>query len=266
MTHVLALSLGLMLQGQDRVVARDSTARMERLADGVFAIIHNRATENWPQGNTGVVVGSDGVLIIDSSRRRYSDAERGALERNVRERRHELDQLARVTVAPPNLLFDDALSRDLGNGRMVEIRNQGRANSPNDLSIYLPAERVLFAGDILVHPLPYVGGSYPGPWIDVLRRLEALPVTALVPGHGPVMADHSHTRRVREAFETARSRIETLYRAGRNLTQAQQEVDLADLRPLFRNREGDLYSADAFRGWANDLVARMVQCVHGYQC
>ena len=45
---------------------RDSTARVERLADGVYAIIHDDATDQWPHGNTGVVMSDDGVLVVDA--------------------------------------------------------------------------------------------------------------------------------------------------------------------------------------------------------
>ena len=55
------------------VVARDPGARMERLADGVYAIVHDDATHdwpsgttNWPHGNTGVIVGQDAVAVIDA--------------------------------------------------------------------------------------------------------------------------------------------------------------------------------------------------------
>jgi glyoxylase-like metal-dependent hydrolase (beta-lactamase superfamily II) len=47
--------------------ARDAGARMERVADGVYAIIHDAATEDWPNSNTGVVVGDNGVLVVDAT-------------------------------------------------------------------------------------------------------------------------------------------------------------------------------------------------------
>jgi glyoxylase-like metal-dependent hydrolase (beta-lactamase superfamily II) len=84
-------------------------------------------------------------------------------------------QLARIKVVPPNLLFEKSLTIDLG-GRRVEIRNVGRANSPHDLTIYLPDEQVLFTGDILVSPLPYTAGASPMRWIDVLKQVEAYPI------------------------------------------------------------------------------------------
>src|SRR4030042_279565 len=52
----------------------DSGARMERVADGVYAIIHRDATRewpsgatDWPHGNTGVVIGDAGILVVDAT-------------------------------------------------------------------------------------------------------------------------------------------------------------------------------------------------------
>src|SRR5919205_1021909 len=54
--------------------AGDGGARVERVGDGVYAIIHDDATTewpsgvtDWPHGNTGVVVGDDGVLVVDAT-------------------------------------------------------------------------------------------------------------------------------------------------------------------------------------------------------
>ena len=46
---------------------RDATARMQAIADGVFVIVHDDATDEWPHGNTGVIVGNNGVLVVDSN-------------------------------------------------------------------------------------------------------------------------------------------------------------------------------------------------------
>jgi glyoxylase-like metal-dependent hydrolase (beta-lactamase superfamily II) len=303
----------------------DDGARMERVADGVYAIVHDDATDEWPHGNTGVIVGDDSVLVVDSaylpsraradialirgvtdkpvgylvithwhfdhnngsvayreafpgirivseratrdfvdlnatwwakmstaagSARRASleeletqldsgeDSDGGPLtaqgrrdlETAIRQRRAELEELAALTVVRPDLVFEGTLSLDLGN-RPVVLEDRGRANSPHDVTVWLPNERVLFAGDIIVQsPLPYTGASWPVPWIDVLRALEAIPVTALVPGHGPVMHDHAYTRQVRELLEAVTTRVAALARQGRTLEQIQAEIDLDDQR------------------------------------
>jgi glyoxylase-like metal-dependent hydrolase (beta-lactamase superfamily II) len=166
----------------------------------------------------------------DSARR----ASIAALEsETARARRQmELQELERLEVVTPTRLFDDRLSLDF-EGVTIEIRDWGPANSPNDATIWLPRERVLFAGDIVVHsPLTYVGASWPVHWAQVLREIEAIPVAALVPGHGPVMKNHGYTRAVRALMEATLTRVEAMVRAGRTLVQVQDELNLDDVRAL----------------------------------
>jgi glyoxylase-like metal-dependent hydrolase (beta-lactamase superfamily II) len=61
-----------------------------------------------------------------------------------------------------------------------------------DLSVWLPAERVLVTGDLLVHPAPYSFGFYLSEWKAVLTRLGALPAAVIVPGHGAVQRDRTY--------------------------------------------------------------------------
>jgi glyoxylase-like metal-dependent hydrolase (beta-lactamase superfamily II) len=304
---------------------RDSTARVERLADGVYAIIHDDASDQWPHGNTGVVVYEGGVLVVDATylpsraradvaliRRltdqpvrylinthwhmdhtygneayrdawpevtivteretrtfselnshywaRYSTApdsprrkaiadleaelargtdstgrahgteEKRRLERVIRQRSGELQELAKVRVVVADQVFDRAMTLRLGR-RRVELVDRGRANSPHDVTVYLPQERILFTGDILVQsPVPYTGMSWPVPWAEVLAELERIPVTALVPGHGPVLRDHGYTRRMRELVETVNTRVRDLVRQGRPVEWIQDSLRVDDLR------------------------------------
>jgi glyoxylase-like metal-dependent hydrolase (beta-lactamase superfamily II) len=315
---VAALLMCALRAQAEQPVPRDETASMQQLAEGVFVIIHDDATDEWPHGNTGVVVGDDAVLVLDSAylpsraeadialirhvtdrpvrylaithwhfdhnngtvaykeaypavtvvseretarfvdlngtwwsrmnaasgsdkRKSLADKEaelaaakdpaaKRALETVVRQRRAELEELEMLRVVTPDLLFEEELSLDLG-GRRVELRDWGRANSPHDVTAYLPDERILFTGDIVVQsPLPYSGASWPVPWIEVLRGLEAMPVAAVVPGHGPVQPDHAYTHQVRELLERVTSRVESLAREGRTLEQIQAAFEANDLR------------------------------------
>lgn len=303
---------------------RDTGARMERVADGVYAIIHDDATDEWPHGNTGVVVGDDGVLVVDacylpsraradialirsvtpqpvrylvythwhfdhnngasaytetfpdvqivaeretagwiplnatywsrmstapasarraalaaleretatgrdSTGRALSAEERRKRETAVGQRKRELEELASLRPVRPTMLFDGALT--LSVGRRVELRDRGRANSPHDVTVYLPADSILFTGDIVVQsPLPFVGGSWPVPWIGVLRSIEGEPVRVLVPGHGPVMRDFGYVRRVRRLLEAASERATAGALEGRTLDWVQDSVRLDDVR------------------------------------
>jgi hypothetical protein len=75
-------------------------------------------------------------------------------------------------------------------------------------------------------PLPYPFGAWPVPWIGVLRELEALPVAALVPGHGPVMRDRAYVAEVREVMESIMAQARAAWRPGMSAAELRGKIDL----------------------------------------
>jgi glyoxylase-like metal-dependent hydrolase (beta-lactamase superfamily II) len=166
----------------------------------------------------------------DSSGHTFTADELAMHRGHIRQRRAELEELAALKVVTPDLLFDGQLTLPLGR-RVLELRDRGKANSPHDVTIWLPQDRILFSGDILVEdPFPYTGASWPVPWAAVLRDIEATPIAVLVPGHGPVMRDHRYTRLVRELMEAVTARVDSTARRGLTLEQVQASVTLEDFR------------------------------------
>jgi glyoxylase-like metal-dependent hydrolase (beta-lactamase superfamily II) len=78
--------------------------------------------------------------------------------------------------------------RDLTVGGVrFEIRAVGPAHTPEDLVVYLPSEKVLYAGDLVFRSrIPYVGQADSRHWIVALERLLSFDATVVVPGHGPL--------------------------------------------------------------------------------
>jgi glyoxylase-like metal-dependent hydrolase (beta-lactamase superfamily II) len=70
-------------------------------------------------------------------------------------------------------------------GRTIVITHPGAGHSAGDLMVWLPAERVLFAGDILVEDgvTMMVDGSS-RQLLGALARIDSLAPVAVVPGHG----------------------------------------------------------------------------------
>ncbi|HET7871403.1 MAG TPA: MBL fold metallo-hydrolase [Terriglobales bacterium] len=94
-----------------------------------------------------------------------------------------LDQKRSLRKTYPNLTFSDSLNIVLGN-REIAIMH-GSAITPGDTFVYLPKEKILITGDILLSPYPYaIGGTYPAEWLATLNRLAALDPQTIVPGHG----------------------------------------------------------------------------------
>ncbi len=336
------------------LVARDNGAQMLTIAKDTYVIIHADATDDWPHGNTGVIVTRDGVVVVDTtylpsraaadialiakvtklpvryvlnthwhfdhnngtsayvnafpglkvvseratakyielnagwwakmsiadnSPRRLAhadlekqletgkDAEGKVLSEtakrelgdNFRKQKSEFAELAILQVVTPDVTFDKKFAMTIG-GRKIEMRDLGHANSPNDTVIYLPDEKILFTGDIVVEaPLPFVGASWPVKWIPVLRQIEEWPARQWVPGHGPVMRDASYIRSVRLLLEAAMSEVEAYIRDGKTLAQVQDVVKLESVRAsvaAWRDAKNDA-------GWREVMRALVERCWRG---
>jgi glyoxylase-like metal-dependent hydrolase (beta-lactamase superfamily II) len=115
--------------------------------------------------------------------------------------------------------------------RPVELLFLGRGNTDGDAVAWLPRQRVVVSGDLVVAPIPFGFGSYPGEWIATLEKLRALDFAVLIPGHGPPQRDRAYLDRVVALLREVRSQVA----AARDLPldDARKKVDLAALRAQF---------------------------------
>ncbi|MFF4173860.1 MBL fold metallo-hydrolase [Streptomyces sp. NPDC001744] len=92
-----------------------------------------------------------------------------------------------VELVPPAVTYRDALTLHVGSVRAEVVHMGPRAHTSNDSVVWLPEQRVLFAGDLVMSGVtPFcLMGSIEGS-LAVLERLRALGATTIVPGHGPV--------------------------------------------------------------------------------
>jgi glyoxylase-like metal-dependent hydrolase (beta-lactamase superfamily II) len=75
-------------------------------------------------------------------------------------------------------------------GVTFQLKTVGPAHTPEDLVVYLPSERILFAGDLVFRSrIPYVGQADSRHWIIALDNLLAFDTRVIVPGHGPLSAE-----------------------------------------------------------------------------
>lgn len=101
---------------------------------------------------------------------------------------HFAGQLDGVEARLPNTTFDGAAIELTVGDRRAHLLHYGAAHTRGDVIVYLPDERILFAGDLAffyVTPLAHEG--HIGRWIDVVERiLREVDAAHIVPGHGPV--------------------------------------------------------------------------------
>ena len=110
-----------------------------------------------------------------------------------------LEQKKSVQFAFPNVTFTDRLTIQMGE-RHIEVLNYGRGVTPGDTLVYLPAEKVLLLGDLIVNPVTFALSGYPTEWLRVLECVEGLDTTTIVTGHGPALHDKTLLRATMDVF------------------------------------------------------------------
>lgn len=269
------------LENPNAPVSAPEPAKVESLADGVYALI----TGGDP--NTGFIVGQEGVVVIDARAtpalaRETVEAIRGVTDKPIRylvlthyhavrvlgasgigaehiiahrgtrylinERgKQDFESEARrfprlfqdIQSVPglthPDICFDSTMLLDLG-GREVQLHWLGRAHTEGDVAIWLPANHVLFAGDLVeASAAPYCGDAYIQDWIGTLQAVRALGAKTLVPGRGAVVRDEAVGQAIDEtqAYLTILRntvRVAVLHEA--SLADTYKEVEAA-LTPRF---------------------------------
>ena len=92
-----------------------------------------------------------------------------------------------LALALPSVTFDERLVLHDGE-REIHLWHPGTpAHTSGDATVFLPKERVVFAGDIAFHyvtPLAFQG--HVGHWIAAVDRVLAFEADTIIPGHGPL--------------------------------------------------------------------------------
>lgn len=134
-------------------------------------------------------------------------------------------EFPRVKLAVPAVTFEDRLVFHQA-GREVELRHLGPAHTFGDAFVYLPKEKVLFAGDLAfyyVTPLAFQG--HVGKWITVADRILQMDVETIVPGHGPV-GGKKELREMRAYLALIRREAKKRFAAGMSAEHAARDVKL----------------------------------------
>lgn len=147
-------------------------------------------------------------------------------------------------------------------GITVQLLHVGPGHSSGDLIIYLPEQKVVFGGDIVLtnqgrFPMIHKGGSSLG-WIRSMTFILALKTNMIVPGHGPIGTRAELQARLADA-EKRRAEIKVLAYAGKTLEEVNAALPEKIGNPRFPGFNQTTYEElvkgypDAVPPWA-DLV------------
>jgi cyclase len=134
-----------------------------------------------------------------------------------------LAQKSGVVHTFPNTTFTDKLTIYLGD-REIQVLNYGRAITPGDAFLYLPKERLVVSGDLLVNPITFALSCYPTEWLHALERLDQLDAAMIVPRHGDPLHDRVLLHATMEVIRTLLSEGKAMKAKGLDADQAKDAI------------------------------------------
>ncbi len=170
-------------------------------------------------------------IIAHGAAREYlnSDTARLRLEASREELAPWVNDDTRLVEADEWLAADKTL---VVGGTEFRIKIVGPSHTPEDLVVYLPKEKVLFAGDLVFRSrIPYVGKADSQHWIAALKTLLTFDASVIVPGHGPLSREarqdmqltHDYLVYLRESMGKAAANLEPFDEAYKNTDWSQFE-------------------------------------------
>jgi glyoxylase-like metal-dependent hydrolase (beta-lactamase superfamily II) len=238
----------------------DKTVSFDELGEGLYAY----TAEGDP--NSGIIVGPDGVIVVDAQATpamavevqarvatvtdkpvnkivlsHYhavrvlgasgypadaiicSDVTRDLIvERGQQDMDSEIGRFPRLFrgrdgipgLTWPTQTFHGRMTMWLGE-REAQIIHIGRAHTAGDTIVWLPKERVLFAGDTVEFgATPYCGDAHFTDWPSTIAKLRELGAEKMVPGRGRALLNAKEVAEALDGTAAFTSRLFAIVRAG----------------------------------------------------
>jgi cyclase len=135
------------------------------------------------------------------------------------------DDFVGLELVLPSLTYESEMTIFAGD-REIRLLYTDPAHTVDDTLVYLPREKVLFAGDIAfyyVTPLAFQG--HISGWIKAVDRIASMDVETIVPGHGPV-GSKAELREMRDYLALVRREAKRCFEAGLTEVEAAREIRL----------------------------------------
>lgn len=229
--HVLGLPAIVRQWPKAQVIATATTA----------AHLSGRSMKAYPKGAPDAQLqatfdqrldGAETFLRDSLAKPGLSGAERAGLEASQRLFHQYRDDTRGMYVVLPMRSFADTMMLDDGR-RPVQLWHPGRGNTDGDLVAWLPKQRVMATGDLVVAPIPFGFNAYPADWLRSLQSLRQKQPTTWIPGHGAPMRGDAYMQRLIALIAHTRDAVAPLAARGMTLEQVRDSVDLSTDRARF---------------------------------
>ena len=183
---------------------------------------------------------------LDSDGNPLSEDDKAFYKRMIKDAPHIDREYKKVKLVEPDLVIDGDIKINLG-GRDIEIKHVGHGNTEGDLILWLPNEKIVSTGDIIVSPAPYAFNVPPRAWAQTLKNINALNYKYLVPGHGAVQTDTALMDLTIEAAEFIANERDRMIAEGLSPDDVKSQLSLSSFED--RYTDGDPSERVTYEQW-----------------
>ncbi|TDY04214.1 MBL fold metallo-hydrolase [Thiohalophilus thiocyanatoxydans] len=117
-------------------------------------------------------------------------------------------------------------------GIPMELWAPAGSHTPGDMMVYLPQDKLLISGDILVKKMiPSFVDAHVGSWIDTLAQIEKREIETVIPGHGPLMT-LAEVKAMHQRMADLYAGIEAGYNQGLMDSEIRKTLDLSQWKKM----------------------------------
>ena len=153
------------------------------------------------------------------------EKERATIQAQLEVQRNHLEGTNAVRPTPPNVTLTHTMTLHRGS-REIRILHLGRAHTAGDVIVYLPKERVIATGDLLVEGTSYMGDAFFTEWIDTIEALKSLDFDTVLPGHGQAFTGKAKLDHWQAYLRDFWGQAQKFHKAGVPWEEAARQVDL----------------------------------------
>lgn len=170
---------------------------------------------------------------IEQMKKRLEEMPGGLARVRLAERIHvqenHVKALAEIVPTPPTVTLEKKMTLHLG-GREIQLHFMGRGHTGGDVVVFLPKEKVIFTGDLLLPSVSYMGDGFVDEWDETLEAVKELDFDIVLPGHGQPFKDRARIDNIQAYLRDLWKAVSDLRGKGLSAADAAERVDLTKFR------------------------------------
>ena len=167
----------------------------------------------------------DQIAAAEASLESAPEGQRAQLETRLAYLRNYLAGQEGLQPTGPNTTLSERMTLFRGD-REIQLLFFGRGHTGGDVVVYLPRERAVVTGDLMVPGLPYMGDGYLDEWIETLEQVKELEFDWVLPGHGVPFQEKERIGYLQDYMRDLLAQATALHGQGMTYQDAATRIDM----------------------------------------